>query len=113
MDRNPAHVLLSHLDLSRVKPDPIFKAEGPHRLRDGRCAADGPCRSVEGRQEAVAEGFHLPAAETYELPAHGSMVSVQETAPTLIPQLLRTSGRADDVRKKHCREHPVDIDRRL
>ena len=66
---------------------------------DAQRIARGP---VEGREKAVAEGFHLPFLEIGELPARGGMVGIRETAPSLVAELFGACRRAHNI----CKEAP-------
>src|SRR2546427_6541160 len=62
-----ADVVATHLTLARVQPGAHIEAERPAGLTDGVGAADGARGTVEGRQQAVAGGLGLAAAEAVDL----------------------------------------------
>ena len=47
---------------------------------------------------------------TAERVAHGSVVRVEQEAPTVIAERRGLLGRCDDVREEHGREDPVDLE---
>src|SRR5579863_3021955 len=63
VDGHPADVLSQQFDLARVQAGPHLDAELGGPVAYGTGALDGPCRSVERRQEAVADGLDLAAGE--------------------------------------------------
>jgi len=73
----------------------------PHRI--------ARARTVEGREEAVAQGLHLASAETHQLASHRCLMRGEQFAPARIPELRRSLRRAGDVREHQRREHAVGL----
>src|SRR5206468_10375423 len=95
-----ADVVATHLTLARVQPGAHVEAERPADLTDGVGAADGARRTVEGRQQAVAGGLGLAAAEAVDLRPGGPIERVQERPPAGVTERRRPGGRADDVHEE-------------
>jgi hypothetical protein len=76
-------------------------AEG---LDDDRRAPDGAARLVEEREEPVAGGVDLAAAEALQRAPDGRMTLCEQAPPLFVAQLCRALGGSDDVGEQHGRE---------
>ena len=90
VDSDPA-AFAGQLHLTRVQAGANVDAELVGRRRDGAGALDGPRRSVESREEAVAGGVDLAPAETRQLCAHEPVVALDELVPLAVAELPRPS----------------------
>src|SRR3954452_1931841 len=86
-----------------------LEPERAHRLRHGGGAADRPCGSVEGGEEAVAGALHLPAAVAVERLPEQRVVALDKEAPAAVAHLSGTARGVADVREQHGGEHPVRL----
>ena len=97
VDGDPAYLGSGQLALAGVQAGPCLHADRADRGADRLAAADRPGRAVEHREEAIAGGVDLAAAEALELAAHERMVTLEQAVPALVAELCRTGGGADDV----------------
>src|SRR5687768_5768912 len=74
-----------------------LQAEARRRPADLLRSPDRALGAVEDRDEAVASGRHLAAAESVEPGADGQVVAGQQIAPGALAELPRAVGRAHDV----------------
>ena len=100
-------VVVSDLDLTGVEAHPYLETERPNRVAHRAPALDCSSGSVEGGDEAIAPGADLPAAETFQLPTDGPVMSIDEVAPLPVTQRRQVFGGPDDVGEQHRREDPV------
>ena len=69
---------------------PVCRPLRNSRPRPGTVSAGAPDRQgrpVEGRQETVAGGVHLPAAEVVQFPADQDVMPVEQVTPAVVPGL--------------------------
>src|SRR5207247_6552789 len=90
--------------LARVQAGTYFESQLRHRLNDCAGASDRPCRAVEGGEEAITGGVHLPAAEARELAPDNRVVVPEQLTPGAIAKRDSTFTRADNVREQDRRE---------
>lgn len=62
---------------------------------------------IECREESVARGIDLPAAESAELAANRDVVRRQESLPGAVSETDGQLGGTHDVREEHRRQRPV------
>ncbi len=67
VDRDARELPVDQLALARVQPGPDFESERRDRLRNCASTANAHRRSVERREEPIAGGVDLAAAEAFEL----------------------------------------------
>ena len=79
------------------------------RVGDLAGAPDCSGRSVEGRQETIASGDHLPAPEVAQFTPDQGVMPVQEVTPAAVPGPGGALGRADDVGEQNRGQHPVRL----
>ncbi len=82
------------LHLSYLNPGPNFDPEGAEALRHGDRALDGVSGLVEGREEPIAGGIHLPPVVTSELPTDHSVVPGHELTPGPVTEFRSSLRRA-------------------
>ena len=97
VDGDAGDLAVDELALARVEPRADVEAEVAHSLDDRLGAADGACRPVEGRQEAVAHGVHLLAARPRELRPDERVVLLEQLTPGPVADFGHVCRRADDV----------------
>ena len=102
-----AHVVAPPLDLARVEAGAHVQTERLEVLANGERALDRSSRSVERRQEAVANCLHLGAAVAVELATHRRVVTVEQLAPGSVAELAGPLRGVDDVGEEHCRQHAI------
>ena len=85
-------VVFSDLDLTGVEAHPYLEAERPNGVAHRAPALDCSSGSVEGGDEAIAPCADLPAAEPFQLPTDGPVVSVEEVAPLSVARLRQVFG---------------------
>jgi hypothetical protein len=73
-------------------------------IADGASATNGPCRPVEGREEAIASGVDLGSGVTFQELANPGVVAVEKLPPALVADGLELLGGTDDVG-----ERPVSV----
>src|SRR5262249_35983850 len=100
-----ADLSAGELDLAGVEADPDADAELGDRGVHFRCRAHRPRRAVEEREEAVAGGVDLAAAEAPDHAADPVVVLLHQMGPGAIAEALDSRGRADDVAEHHGREY--------
>src|SRR5688572_29668623 len=84
-----------------VDADPL---DGPADLRR---RLDRPSRTVESREESVADVLDLATVESlHDRPGH-RVVLVQHLTPARVAAPNRVFGRSDDIREQDRGEHPV------
>ena len=93
------------LALAGVDACADLEAEFAHGFGDRLGASDRAGGAVEGREEAVAGGVALLAAEADQLSADKSVVTLEQIAPSTISELCRALGRADDVGEENGRQN--------
>ncbi|HYX85104.1 MAG TPA: hypothetical protein VE777_09045 [Gaiellales bacterium] len=74
-----------------------FEDEIAHSRGDVQGASDGAGRAVEPREEPVARHIELLLAPAPKELARNGVVSLQQLAPTAIPELHRPCRGVDDV----------------
>jgi hypothetical protein len=104
VDGEPGDLALVELALADVDSDPRFEAERSDAVDDRLRRPDRACRAVEGREEPVAGGVALVAAEPGELPADDRVVAGEQVAPGAVADPYGMVGRADDVREDDRRQ---------
>ena len=95
------------LHLARVDAGPHVEAELREGVADGEPAANRTRRPVEEREEAVAGGVDLLAAEAIELGSDRRIVPSEELRPRCVTELRRPLGRADEIGEEDGREDAV------
>jgi len=70
VDRNSADLAVDQLTLAGVKTGSDFDAELRQGVADSAGTADGACRPVEAREEAIPGRVDLAAPKTSELTTH-------------------------------------------
>src|SRR5262249_10659867 len=66
-------------------------------------------RAVESCEEAVSRGIDLAAAKALQLPAHDSVMSLEQLAPSAIAHLACASSGVDDIGEEKGRQHSIDF----
>ena len=109
MHRDPTHVIAHDLALASVEASADFKSQRTHPLRHRARAADGPRRTVEGGEKAVAGRVDLTSTKSSEFAANHGVVTIEKIAPTAVAERGRFFRRADDVREEHRCENAVRL----
>jgi len=104
-----SHVGAVELDLPRVQARADLDAEVADGCYRARGAAHGPDWPVERREEAVAGGVHLSAAEPAEVRPDPRVVRVSERPPLSVAQRGGAFCRSHDVGEQDGREHTVEF----
>ena len=76
---------VSQFDLAGVNPDADHNAEHPDGVAHRACTVDGAGRSVECRQEAVADELDLHTASAAQLGTDDGVVTVEQRSPSSVP----------------------------
>jgi hypothetical protein len=76
-----SRIVISQFNLAGVHANAHRKANSMQRIANGASAVDRPRRTVEGGQETVTEGFHLPSPKPRKLLAHRFVVGVKKVSP--------------------------------
>ena len=89
VDGDARDLAVHALAFAGVQPGAHLDAELAHRLDDRARAGDRPRGAVEAREEAVARGVDLDAAEAREPLTDEGVVPLEELAPRPVAQLGR------------------------
>src|SRR5205807_2388348 len=92
------HPLASELDLAGMDARPHTKIERLEGLADAARTADGPSRSVEGSEEAVAGRVDLASAKACQLPTDSGVVLAEDVADVgvnSLPEVVGHGSRTD------------------
>lgn len=95
------------LDLTRVHSGSHVEPEYTQRFANLESAANGPSRTVEDREEAVAGGVDLLAGEADELTTYCIVVRSEERRPSSVAKGLHSLGRPDEVGEENRGEDPI------
>src|SRR6185369_17864424 len=87
-----AEFAVDGLDFAGVHAAPDLQPKRTDRLGDRAGAADGPCRPVEGGEEAVSGRVDLLAAVATQERTYYGVVSLDDVSPRAIADLGRTLG---------------------
>src|SRR2546430_5431694 len=71
-------------DLAGMQAGADLQTDLLDRIADSARAANGPCRPVEGREEAVASGVDLGSGITFQELANPGVVAVEKLAPAVV-----------------------------
>ncbi len=107
MHGDPADVVAADLALAGVQSGADLDAEGVHCVANCHGAADRSLRAVERREEAVARGVHLTAAEAVSCDADDGVVRIEQGVPVAVAHLGGPPRRILDVGEKHRGEHAI------
>src|SRR5580698_10010376 len=77
VDGQAGNVVPALFDLAGVNPDPQLDSELVRALADRQPTLNGPRRTVEGGEHAIAGGVDLAAAKAVNLPARHAVVVVE------------------------------------
>ena len=88
-------------DLAGMQAGADLQTDLLDRISDGSSAANGPCRPVEGREEAVASGIDLGSGVTFQELANQGVVAVEKLPPAVVADGLELLGGTDDVGEQH------------
>jgi hypothetical protein len=69
-----------------------LQPEPPHSLAKGGGTSHHPCGTIENRQEAVADAFHRPAEEAFDLFPYNIVVAIEQPPPVTISKRRSTFG---------------------
>src|SRR5262249_48166693 len=105
--RHSGDVAVLELALPRVQSGTHINAERLDAVANRAGALDRTGRTVEGREEPVPKGLHLPAAEALELAPCDPVVARSELAPPPVTEIRGAPRRVDDVGEEDCCEHAV------
>jgi hypothetical protein len=97
----------SAFDLAGMQAGTDLQADLPDRIADSARAANGACRPVEGRKEAVASGVDLGSGVTFQELANPGVVTVEKLAPTLVSDCLKLLGGTSDVGEQYGDKYAV------
>ena len=106
-DGDAGDLALVQLALARVDARANLEPELAHAVHDRVRAANRPRGPVERREETVAGGVLLVAAEPGQLAPHEGVVPVEQLPPGVVAESSGPLGRTDDVREHQRREHGV------
>src|SRR5262249_4991138 len=76
---------------------------------EGGSAPDRAGWAVESCEEAVARGIDLAAAKALQLPAHDSMMPLEQLAPSAVAHLTCASSGVHDISEQEGRQHSIDF----
>ena len=113
MDRDPADVVSHKFDLSGVQSSADFDPELRDSVANIASATDCASRSVESRNEGIANGIDLASVETRQLLSYQSVMLFEKLQPAAITPIHDRLGRADNVGEEHRGEHAVGLTGRL
>jgi hypothetical protein len=80
-----------------------------HSLADRTSASYRPGRPIEGREQTVAGGANLAAAERGQFSSHHRIVVVEQFAPSRVAELGGALGRGHDIGEHHRGERPIGL----
>ena len=109
VDGDAADVVTAQLDFASVEAATHTDADGEDRVADGAGAAHRSSRPIEGRQEAIAGGSDLSAAEAVEFAAGEAVVGCEQLRPSAVAHPCNPVGGTDHVREHDGGQHPVEI----
>jgi len=109
VDPKPCDVVAPELDLSDVDSRSHLDAQGVSAAADRPGAPNGPGRSVERGQDAIARHLDQPAAVSLDLTLGQGIVPVEHEPPLPVAQLDGAASRVDDVSEQHAGQHPVRL----
>lgn len=107
VDGHPGDIIASDLDLPGVDAGPDFEVECHQGVSDGDSALYCVPRAIEGGHEAITDGLHLPAPETFNLLAYALVVTVEQVSPTFVSQLCGAVSGAHNVCEHHGGKNPL------
>src|SRR5512132_493957 len=84
VDGDAADVVTAQLDFPSVEAATHTDADGEERIANGAGAAHRSPRPIEGRQEAIAGGSDLSAAEAFEFAAGEAVVGCEQLGPSVV-----------------------------
>src|SRR5260221_13905821 len=109
MDGDPADSGLPPFDLSGVETHADLQAEIMGGLDHLEAAAEGSCRRVEDRHDAISGELDVLAMPALDDASHGQVIRVEELPPGSIAQRRWATGRVDDVGEHDGGQRPADV----
>src|SRR6516164_782951 len=103
-------IVFGQLDLAGMQSGAHRDAQGLDGAGDRCRATHSPRRAVERREEAIAQLFHLSAAEPPDLLAYCRVMAVEQHTPLAVAELGGALRRVDDVGEHDRRQHAIDLD---
>ena len=107
MHRDPANILASHLDFTRVKAGAQRETDLLRSCAESKCATHRAARSVEGCENAVAHALHKVSPVLLDRQFGETIMMIEQLAPALISDFHRNTGRVDDVSEENGRQDPI------
>jgi len=107
VDRDTSKLAADEFALPGMQSSSDLQAERMQTIADCARAADRSSRSVESRQEPVARRVNLLSPPASKLPAHESMVCLEQVTPAAITEVCRTLGGANDIGHQDSGQHAV------
>src|SRR6185295_16320373 len=92
---------------TRMASDPYAHPKRPGSGHQHLPAPDGPCGTVEDREQAVARRGDLPAAKVLEVSPNRAVEVREERVPRGVTHMRRGLGRGDDVGEENRPERPT------
>src|SRR5690242_20546801 len=97
VDGYPRHATSDQLAFSGVETSTDGEPDSSHGVTDGGSAPDRTRRAVERCEEAVSRGIDLAAPKALQLPAHDSMMPLEQLTPSAVAHLGCPGSGVDDI----------------